>query len=105
MAAAVHQFACQLDVLLQQGFFDSSFLVFQKTCQEVCGNIRDIRPIRVLNELLAKTKGCTILLVIGTTCQLNEAATFESLAIPTPGISQVFPIVVSGQKDDHRVTC
>src|SRR5215475_3636630 len=33
VTAAVHQFACQLEVLLQQGFFNRSFLVFQETAQ------------------------------------------------------------------------
>ena len=68
VAAAVHQFACPLEVTLKQGFFELSFLLFQETRQEFCGDIRSIRPIRVLRELLAKTKGCTILLVISTAC-------------------------------------
>ena len=33
VAVAVHQFACQLEVLLQQSFFDRSLLIFEETAQ------------------------------------------------------------------------
>jgi hypothetical protein len=42
VAAAVHQLACLLEVLLQQDFFDGSLLVFQENAQELCGNSRII---------------------------------------------------------------